>query len=80
MIKKFTNSRMREKDVIDTILIRGQQNFVNFDFSNPLKIEDNQILSILKKPRQVFYRFIPVALLFSRGIKNKTNQIFSATD
>ena len=80
MIKKFTNSRMRENDVIDTILIRGQQNFVNFDFSNPLKIEDNQILIILKKPRQVFYRFIPVASLFSRGIKNKTNQIFSATD
>ena len=71
---------MRENDVIGTILIRGQQNFVNFDFSNPLKIDDNQILNILKKHRHDFYRFIPIGLLFRSGIKNKANQILSATD
>ena len=72
------NSRMRKNNVIDTILTRGQQNLVNFNVFHPLeiKIKDNQILNILKKYRQVFYRFISVGLLFSRGIKSKTNQIF----
>lgn len=69
---------MRKNNVIDTILTKSQQNLVNFNVFHPLeiKIEDNQILNILKKHKQVFYRFISVGLLFSSGIKNKTNQIF----
>ena len=66
---------MRKNNIIDTILIRGQQNLVNFNVFHPLeiKIEDNQILNILKKHKQVFYCFISVGLLFSSSIKNKTN-------
>ena len=63
---------------IETIVIRAQQNFDIAGGLNPIQIEieDDRILNILKKYKNVLYKITPLSLLFPASIKNDTNQIF----
>ena len=45
--RKTGNKRMREKDIVDSVIVRGQQNFdENFETLNAtdIRLEDNQFL------------------------------------
>ena len=58
-------------------MIRGQKSFEKYNQLSliEIKIEDNRLIDVLRN-RNVKYRFIPIDLLLSSGIKNDTNQIF----
>ena len=66
---------MRENQIIDTVLIRNQQSFEDFDILNPIeiKIKDNQILNKLKKGKQFISSFYTCWNTFQKQhkIKNK---------
>ena len=66
---------MRENQIIDTVLIRNQQSFEDFDVLNPIeiKIKDNQILNKLKKGKQFISSFYTCWNTFQKQhkIKNK---------
>lgn len=42
---------MMKKQIVDSVIIRGQQSFENFEVLNPIeiKMEKNQILNVLQK-------------------------------
>lgn len=42
---------MMKKEIVDSVIIRGQQSFENFEVLNPIeiKMENNQILNVLQK-------------------------------
>ena len=63
---------------IETVIRRGQQKFGLHDFLNPvqIKINDDQILNILKKHKSIYYKLTPIGILFPSSIKNDTEQIF----
>lgn len=65
--------RMRSKEIIETIFIRGVQNFDDYDSLNPIetKIDSNKFLTNLNRyeKRNYKYRIIVGRLLFGR-IKN----------
>ena len=55
-----------------------QQNFDVVDGLNPvqIEIEDNRIINILKKYKNVLYKVTHLGLLFPASFKNDTRQIF----
>ena len=63
---------------IETIAIRAQQNFEIAGGLNPIQIEieDDRVINILKKYKNVIYKVTPLGLLFPASIKNETKQIF----
>ena len=63
---------------IETVIIRAQQNFDMARGLNPVHIalEDDRILNIFKKYKNVLYRVTPLGLLFPVTITNNTRQIF----
>ena len=63
---------------IETIVIRVQQNFEIAGGLNPIQIEieDDRVINILKKYKNVIYKVTPLGLLFPPSIKNETKQIF----
>ena len=63
---------------IETVLIRTQQSFEIASGLNPVqtKIDDDRILNIFKKYKNLRYRLTPLGLLFPASIKNDTEQIF----
>ena len=63
---------------IETIIIHAQQSFEIADGLNPVQIEidDDRVLNIFKKYKNVRYRLTPLELLFPASIKNDTEQIF----
>ena len=65
-------------ELIQTIIIRAQQDFDVDGGLNPIQIEikDNNITNLLKKYKNVIYKITPLGLLFPTSIKNNTNQIF----
>ena len=66
---------------IETIIVRAQQNFDVVGGLNPIQIEieDDRILNIFKKYKNVVYKIIPLRLLFPATITNDTQQIFITT-
>ena len=62
----------------ETIVIRAQQNFEIAGGLNPIQIEieDDRVINILKKYKNVIYKVTPLGLLFPPSIKNETKQIF----
>ena len=62
----------------ETIIIRAQQNFDVVGDLNPMQIEieDDIIINILKKYKNVVYNITPLGLLFPATVTNDTNQIF----
>ena len=63
---------------IESVIIRGQQKFELNDILNPVEIEvnDDRILNILKKYKNVYYKLTPLGILFPASITNDTKQIF----
>ena len=63
---------------IETIVVRAQQNFEIAGGLNPIKIEieDDRVINILKKYKDVVYKVTPFSILFSASIKNEEKQIF----
>ena len=62
--------RIKSKEIIKTISIRGLQNFNDYDSVNPIKIEIDTEKGNYK------YRFIADRLLFSSRIKDYDNTLF----
>ena len=62
-------------ELIDTLIVQGQQDFELHDQLNPneIKIIDNTFINRLKK---YTLQFTAVGLLFPATIQNDTNQIF----
>ena len=63
---------------IESVIIRGQQKFELHDVLNPIEIEinDDRIINLLKKHKNVYYKVTPIGLLFPSSIPNDTRQIF----
>ena len=63
---------------IETITMRAQQNFDLFGILNPIQIEieDDKIINILKKDKNIIYKVTPLGLLLPASVKNDTKQIF----
>ena len=63
---------------IESVIIRVQQNFDVVGGLNPIQIEinDDTVINIFKKYKNVVYEIIPLELLFPASIKNDTWQIF----
>ena len=66
------------QEPIETVIIRAQQNFEIVVGLNPMqiKIEDDRVLNMLKKHKNVTYKLTPLGILFPESIKNETEQIF----
>ena len=81
-ISKNSKKRKFGMEILNSIMIRGQKSFETYDQLNPveIKIEDDCIINILKSKKNETYRFVPISLLFSSGIKNDTEQIFIVTN
>ena len=64
--------------LIETVIIRAQQNFEIAGGLNPVKIEteDDGVINTLKKHKNVIYKLTPLGILFPASIKNNTEQIF----
>ena len=63
---------------IETAVIRGQQKFDLHNVLNPVQIEinDDRILNISKKHKNIYYKLTPIGILFPSSVKNDTKQIF----
>ena len=63
---------------IETVIICAQQSFEIAGGLNPVQIEidDDTVLNIFKKYRNVRYTLTPLGLLFPASVKNDTDQIF----
>ena len=62
----------------ETIIVRAQQNFDLVGSLNPvqIEIEDDRIINIFKKYKNVLYKVTPLGLPFRASLKNDTRQIF----
>ena len=60
------------------IIIRGQQSFETENGLNPVEneINDDRMLNILKKQKNVKCKLTPLGILFPAFVKNYTEQIF----
>ena len=63
---------------VEKIIVRTQQNFHVVGGLNPvqIEIEDDRIINILKKYKNVLYKVTPLGLLFPASLKNDRRQIF----
>ena len=63
---------------IESVVIRGQQNFEFNDILNPVEIgiNDDRILNDLEKYKSVYYKVTPLGILFPTSITNGTKRIF----
>ena len=66
------------QEPIETVIIRAQQNFGVAGGLNPvqIKIEDDRVLNMLKKRKNVIYKLTPIGILFPACIQNDTRQVF----
>lgn len=74
MVKKEKRQLM---DPLETLMIKGQQNFELHDQRNPIQatIDDDRIVNTLKKDTGI-YKFTPIGTLFPASVNNNTEQIF----
>ena len=66
------------REPIETIIVRGQQNFDVDGGLNPIEIETkgDRIINLLRKYKNVVYNIISLRILFPASITNDTTQIF----
>ena len=71
-------SKVPMQEPIETIIIRTQQNFEIVGGLNPIQIEieDDRVVNMLKKHKNVTYKLTPFGTLFPASIKNDTEQVF----
>ena len=65
-------------ELIESVIIWGQQKFELSDILNPVEIElnNNRILNILKKYKNIYYKLTRPGILFPASVTNDTKQIF----
>lgn len=75
MVKKEKRQLM---DPLETLMIKGQQNFELHDQINPIQatIDDDRIVNTLKKDTGIYHKFTPIGILFPASVNNNTEQIF----
>ena len=63
---------------IETVIIWAQQSFEVAGGLNlvQIEIEDDRVLNIFKKYKNVLYRLTPLSVLFSASVKNTLNRYF----
>ena len=63
---------------IETVILRAQQNFEVAGGLNPVQIEteDDRVLNMLKKHKNVIYKLTPIGILFPASIQNDARQVF----
>ena len=63
---------------IETVIIRAQQNFGAAGGLNPvqIEIEDDRVLNMLPKHKNVIYKLTPIGILFPASIQNHKRQVF----
>ena len=73
-----TKRKKQVNEPIETVIVRGQQKFYLHNTLNPIeiKINDDKILKMLKKHKNVYYRLTPIGILFPSSVTNDTKQIF----
>ena len=78
MTKIGRKREIQMPEPIETIIIKVQQSFEIAGGLNPfqIEIEDDRLLNMLKKYKNVIYRLTPLGILFPASIKNETEQIF----
>ena len=65
MVKRLGKKRkLNMSQPIETVIIRAQQNFDVVGGLNPVQIEDNRIINIEKKYKNVLYKITPLSLHF----------------
>ena len=66
------------QELVETVIIWGQQNFEIVRGLNPVKIEieDDRVVNTLKKHKNVVYKLTLLGILFPASIKNNTEQVF----
>ena len=66
------------EEPIETVIIRGKQNFKIVGRLDPIQIknEDDRVVIILKRYKNVMYKLTPLGILFPALIKNNAGQIF----
>ena len=66
------------EEPIETVIIRGKQNFKIVGRLNPIQIknEDDRVVIILKRYKNVMYKLTTLSILFPALIKNNTEQVF----
>ena len=66
------------KEPIERVVIRTQQNFEVAGGLNSvqIEIEDDRVLNMLKKPKNVIFKRTPMDILFPASIQNDTRQVF----
>ena len=69
---------MNEPIAIETVTVRGQQQFDLHNILNPIETEINngRIISILKNQKYTYYKLMPIRILFPSSVANDTKQIF----
>ena len=78
MAKLGKKIKIKMREPIETIIVRGQQNFDVDGGLNPIEIEikDDRIINLLKRNKNVAYNITPHGILFPASITNDTTQIF----
>ena len=68
------------QEPIETVIICTQQSFEVAGCVNPVQIEleNNRVLNLLKKHKNVAYKLTPLGILFPASLRNGTRQIFIA--
>ena len=74
-IAKLGKRKKNMPELIETIIMRAQQNFDTDSGLNPIEIEIKD--NILKKYKNATYKIIPLGLLFPASITSDTSQIFA---
>ena len=66
------------QEPIEMIIICTQQNFEIVGGLNPIQIEieDDRVVNILKKQKNVLYKLTLLGILFPASIKNNIEQVF----
>ena len=66
------------KEPIEKVVIRTQQNFEVAGGLNSvqIEIEDDRVLNMLKKPKNVIFKRTTMDILFPASIQNDTRQVF----
>ena len=76
-----TNKREKNMEVLDFIIVKGQQGFEEGKEINPveIKIENNEVQNIFDRFNKNKIRFKLNGILFASSIKNNTEKIFLQT-
>ena len=66
------------REPIEAVIVRGQHKFDLYDVLNPIQIQinDDRLLNILKKHKNVYYKLTPIGILFPSSTTNNTKQLF----